>query len=44
MSKRQLNADTTALEIVEGIDLKGFKVIVTGASSGIGVKNSSCFS
>ena len=38
MSKKQFNEDTTALEIVEGIDLKGYKIIITGASSGIGVE------
>ena len=38
MSGKQFNADTPALEVVQGIDLKGYKVIVTGASSGIGVE------
>jgi NAD(P)-dependent dehydrogenase (short-subunit alcohol dehydrogenase family) len=30
--------ETTALEVVEGIDLKGKEVIVTGASAGIGIE------
>ena len=29
---------TTAMEVVEGIDLKGKEVIVTGASAGIGIE------
>ena len=31
-------ADSTALEVVEGIDLRGRTAIVTGGSSGIGVE------
>ncbi|XP_065643443.1 probable oxidoreductase [Hydra vulgaris] len=30
--------NTTALEVVEGINLKGYEVIVTGGNSGIGVE------
>ncbi|XP_047140137.1 uncharacterized protein LOC100215504 [Hydra vulgaris] len=37
MSK-QFNEHTTALEVVDGVDLKGYEVIVTGGSSGIGVE------
>lgn len=37
MSK-QFNQDTPALEVVDGINLKGYEVIVTGANSGIGVE------
>ena len=36
MSK-QFGEHTPALEVVEGIDLKGYDVIVTGGNSGIGV-------
>ncbi|XP_002168243.2 uncharacterized protein LOC136082319 [Hydra vulgaris] len=32
------NENSTALEVVENIDLKGYEVIVTGSSSGIGVE------
>ncbi len=32
------DADSTAAEVVEGIDLSAKRVIVTGASSGIGVE------
>lgn len=31
-------ADTTAAEIIEGVDLRGRRAVVTGASSGIGVE------
>lgn len=34
----KFGAKTTAMEIVEGIDLKGKEVIVTGASAGIGIE------
>ncbi|XP_002158995.1 probable oxidoreductase [Hydra vulgaris] len=30
--------DTTAMEVVEGISLKGYEVIVTGGNSGIGIE------
>ena len=36
MSK--FNEETSALDVVKGIDLKGFNFIVTGASSGIGIE------
>lgn len=32
------NASTTAMEVIEGIDLRGKRAIVTGGSSGIGVE------
>ena len=31
-------AKSTAMEVIEGIDLKGKDAIVTGASSGIGIE------
>ena len=34
----KFGAKTTALEVVEGIDLRGKEVIVTGASAGIGIE------
>ncbi|MEA2147224.1 MAG: hypothetical protein QOG59_2811 [Solirubrobacteraceae bacterium] len=34
----QFGSDSTAAEVVEGIDLSGKRAIVTGASSGIGVE------
>lgn len=34
----QFGADSTAAEVIEGIDLSGKRAIVTGASSGIGVE------
>jgi NAD(P)-dependent dehydrogenase (short-subunit alcohol dehydrogenase family) len=36
MSK--FNEETTALEVIKGINLNGYKVIVTGSSSGLGVE------
>ena len=33
MSGKQFNADTPALEVVQGIDLKGYKVIVILSSN-----------
>jgi NAD(P)-dependent dehydrogenase (short-subunit alcohol dehydrogenase family) len=38
MSNRTYGPTTTAAEIVNGLDLHGHRVIVTGASSGIGVE------
>ena len=38
MSKKEFNENTTALEVVDGINLNGYTAIVTGASSGIGVE------
>jgi len=35
---RQFGEHTPALQVVEGIDLNGFEVIVTGGNSGIGVE------
>lgn len=32
------SADTTAAEVIEGVDLHGRRAVVTGASSGIGVE------
>lgn len=34
----KFNIDSTALEVVEGHDLTGYNVLVTGANSGIGVE------
>jgi NAD(P)-dependent dehydrogenase (short-subunit alcohol dehydrogenase family) len=31
-------ATTTAMEVIEGVDLRGKRAIVTGGSSGIGVE------
>lgn len=33
-----LNENTTAAEVVKGLNLTGYEVIVTGASSGIGIE------
>jgi NAD(P)-dependent dehydrogenase (short-subunit alcohol dehydrogenase family) len=38
MSTRKYGAGTTAAEIVQDVDLHGRRVVVTGASSGIGVE------
>jgi NAD(P)-dependent dehydrogenase (short-subunit alcohol dehydrogenase family) len=40
MSRSQVTfgAESTALEVVEGLDLRGRKAVVTGAASGIGVE------
>ena len=39
MSKKEdFNENTTALEVVDGLNLNGYTAIVTGASSGIGVE------
>jgi NAD(P)-dependent dehydrogenase (short-subunit alcohol dehydrogenase family) len=35
---RTFGADTTAAEVLDGVDLHGRKAVVTGASSGIGVE------
>lgn len=35
---RKFGEHTPALEVIEGIDLKGYEVIVTGGNSGIGVE------
>ena len=38
MSGSKFGFDSTALEVVEGIDLSGKEIIITGASAGIGVE------
>lgn len=38
MSNRKFNDKTTALEVVQGHDLTGYEIIVTGSSSGIGIE------
>ena len=38
MSSKKLGFETTAMEVVEGINLKGKEIIITGASAGIGVE------
>jgi len=38
MSEKKFSAKSTALEVVEGHDLTGYEVIVTGGASGIGVE------
>lgn len=37
-ASKRFNKDTKAMEIVKGVDLKGYEVIVTGGSSGIGTE------
>jgi len=37
-ARKRFNEDTTALEVVQGVNLKGYKIIVTGSSSGIGIE------
>jgi len=37
-NKREFGEHTPALDVIEGIDLTGYEVIVTGANSGIGVE------
>lgn len=43
MSQVKFGARTTALEVVEGHDLNGYEIIVTGAASGIGVETVRAF-
>ncbi|CAF1111804.1 unnamed protein product, partial [Brachionus calyciflorus] len=38
MSSKTFNAKSTAMEVIEGHNLAGYEIIVTGASSGIGVE------
>jgi NAD(P)-dependent dehydrogenase (short-subunit alcohol dehydrogenase family) len=38
MAERDFGAETTASEVVEGIDLSGKSVVVTGASGGLGAE------
>lgn len=38
MTDKNLNDKTTAIEIIQGYDLTGYEIIVTGASSGIGIE------
>ena len=37
-ASKRFNKDTKAMEIIKGVDLKGYEVIVTGGSSGIGTE------
>lgn len=36
MAKRNFNRHTTAMEVLEGVDLDGKTILITGANSGIG--------
>jgi NAD(P)-dependent dehydrogenase (short-subunit alcohol dehydrogenase family) len=38
-----LNSKSTALEVIEGHDLTGYEIIVTGGASGIGVETVRAF-
>lgn len=38
MSSNKFHIDSTAMEVIEGHDLTGYNVIITGANSGIGVE------
>lgn len=38
MSANKFHFDSTAMEVIEGHDLTGYNVIITGANSGIGVE------
>jgi NAD(P)-dependent dehydrogenase (short-subunit alcohol dehydrogenase family) len=38
MPGNQFNASSTAAEVLEGVDLAGYRAVVTGASSGIGTE------
>jgi NAD(P)-dependent dehydrogenase (short-subunit alcohol dehydrogenase family) len=35
---KKFGKNTTALEVVEGIDLNGYEAVITGGNSGIGVE------
>ena len=37
-TKKQFGEDTPALAVIEGIDLTGYEIVITGANSGIGVE------
>ena len=37
-STKQFGRNSSALEVVEGIDLTGYEAIITGGNSGIGVE------
>ncbi len=43
MSTKVFNAESTAQEVVEGHDLTGYNIIVTGSNSGIGVETVRAF-
>jgi NAD(P)-dependent dehydrogenase (short-subunit alcohol dehydrogenase family) len=43
MSTKQIHSRSTALEVVEGHDLTGYEIIVTGGASGIGVETIRAF-
>jgi NADP-dependent 3-hydroxy acid dehydrogenase YdfG len=38
LTHTQFGSDSTAAEVIDGLDLSGKRAIVTGASSGIGVE------
>lgn len=44
MSEIKFNKNSTAFEVIDGHNLTGYEVIVTGASSGIGVETARAFS
>ena len=43
MSTKQIHSRSTAFEVIEGHNLTGYEVIVTGAASGIGVETARAF-
>ncbi|CAF0716558.1 unnamed protein product [Brachionus calyciflorus] len=43
MSESKFNYTTTAFEVIGGVDLSGYEIIVTGASSGIGIETCRAF-
>ena len=43
MSGKTIQPRSTALEVIEGHDLTGYEIIVTGAASGIGVETVRAF-
>ncbi len=43
MSSNKFHAKSTALEVIEGHDLTGYEIIVTGGASGIGVETVRAF-
>jgi NAD(P)-dependent dehydrogenase (short-subunit alcohol dehydrogenase family) len=43
MSTNKFHAKSTALEVVEGHDLTGYEIVVTGGASGIGVETVRAF-
>ena len=43
MSENKIHSRSTALEVIEGHDLTGYEIIVTGGASGIGVETVRAF-